>query len=503
MKLIEIVLSSNTNSNESLAEINSNKSINVMSKTSILFKLSICNIEKEITTILKCIVDRKKLINNVEWNINKSFIDSKVYIYLDVITFILNITIDYLCLKWETVKLSIDFASLTEENLNYNNIISKFEENNLMKNEFEATEFGYVQISIECFEPFNLSDEILDNKEFYNVENNLILNFMLNNIHGVFSSFSHSTQMGNDESSSFEICIPCCFFHNDCVSNTNTVDSTVENESRTETNKSSASMFKSQIFSNFGFNSLTLNKNKKKVLPEPQQSNSLRTDMNNNNSNNNNESYLLSNSPCSARLNYTMAAQENVANEYCNIEASNDTNVKNCIVEKKNSQPFFIPFKLNFFYSSSKVFPGNENNTVQSSINNHISEKNNINNNMNDAGKYEGNLKAPIPKLIIKSNIEQIKNNKNNLPDESEQETEIKKDNLQVAETAPTIVDKKLKVLVIEDTILVQKMLTRWLTSNGCVVTCADNGKIGLDFLKKENFDLVLCDFLMVRFLSI
>ncbi len=60
----------------------------------------------------------------------------------------------------------------------------------------------------------------------------------------------------------------------------------------------------------------------------------------------------------------------------------------------------------------------------------------------------------------------------------------------------------QLKVLVIEDTISVQKLLSRWLQKNGCLATCANNGKIGLDLLKTSVFDIVLIDFLMVRFFS-
>jgi hypothetical protein len=57
---------------------------------------------------------------------------------------------------------------------------------------------------------------------------------------------------------------------------------------------------------------------------------------------------------------------------------------------------------------------------------------------------------------------------------------------------------QQLEVLVIEDTLLIQKMLTRWFTQHGCHVTCADNGLIGLQCMKTKQFDLVICDFLMV-----
>jgi len=56
-----------------------------------------------------------------------------------------------------------------------------------------------------------------------------------------------------------------------------------------------------------------------------------------------------------------------------------------------------------------------------------------------------------------------------------------------------------LRILVIEDTISVQKLLKRWLEKHGCIVICANNGKIGLDHLKTSQFDIVFVDFLMVH----
>jgi CheY-like chemotaxis protein len=58
---------------------------------------------------------------------------------------------------------------------------------------------------------------------------------------------------------------------------------------------------------------------------------------------------------------------------------------------------------------------------------------------------------------------------------------------------------RQLRVLVVEDTIPVQKLLTRWLQNQGCKVTCASNGKIGLDQLTSQVFDIAFVDFLMVR----
>eukprot|EP00599_Poterioochromonas_sp_BG-1_P002724 CAMPEP_0173138790 /NCGR_PEP_ID=MMETSP1105-20130129/3892_1 /TAXON_ID=2985 /ORGANISM="Ochromonas sp., Strain BG-1" /LENGTH=653 /DNA_ID=CAMNT_0014051437 /DNA_START=615 /DNA_END=2576 /DNA_ORIENTATION=+ len=62
---------------------------------------------------------------------------------------------------------------------------------------------------------------------------------------------------------------------------------------------------------------------------------------------------------------------------------------------------------------------------------------------------------------------------------------------------------RKLRVLVVEDTIPVQKLLTRWLQNHGCEVTCANNGKIGLDYLMVQSFDIAFIDFLMPVMLGI
>ena len=57
----------------------------------------------------------------------------------------------------------------------------------------------------------------------------------------------------------------------------------------------------------------------------------------------------------------------------------------------------------------------------------------------------------------------------------------------------------KLKVLLVEDSIAIQKVMRRWLESNGCIVTTAENGKVGLALLKEQSFDITFMDFLMVR----
>ena len=56
-----------------------------------------------------------------------------------------------------------------------------------------------------------------------------------------------------------------------------------------------------------------------------------------------------------------------------------------------------------------------------------------------------------------------------------------------------------VRVLVVDDSSAIQKVLKRWLESNGCIVTSAENGKNGLALLKEQNFDITFMDFLMVR----
>ena len=57
----------------------------------------------------------------------------------------------------------------------------------------------------------------------------------------------------------------------------------------------------------------------------------------------------------------------------------------------------------------------------------------------------------------------------------------------------------QMQVLVVDDSIAIQKVMTRWLESNGCAVTIAENGKVGLALLKERRFDITFMDFLMVN----
>jgi two-component system response regulator HydG len=51
------------------------------------------------------------------------------------------------------------------------------------------------------------------------------------------------------------------------------------------------------------------------------------------------------------------------------------------------------------------------------------------------------------------------------------------------------------KILIIDDEVNVALLLSKFLTRNGFDVTTASNGTSGMEFLKNEHFNLVLCDF--------
>ena len=57
---------------------------------------------------------------------------------------------------------------------------------------------------------------------------------------------------------------------------------------------------------------------------------------------------------------------------------------------------------------------------------------------------------------------------------------------------------KPVQVLVVEDSVIIQKGMRRFLESAGCVVHTAINGKIGLELMTTLAFDVVFVDFLMV-----
>ena len=56
---------------------------------------------------------------------------------------------------------------------------------------------------------------------------------------------------------------------------------------------------------------------------------------------------------------------------------------------------------------------------------------------------------------------------------------------------------KPLRILLMEDSVLVQKIICRLLHQRGCEVKIAKNGRLGLELLQNEEFDIALIDFVM------
>ena len=58
----------------------------------------------------------------------------------------------------------------------------------------------------------------------------------------------------------------------------------------------------------------------------------------------------------------------------------------------------------------------------------------------------------------------------------------------------------QLRVLLVEDSIPILKMMKRWLEANNCIVITAMNGLLGLKALTADpSFDILITDFVMVR----
>lgn len=81
------------------------------------------------------------------------------------------------------------------------------------------------------------------------------------------------------------------------------------------------------------------------------------------------------------------------------------------------------------------------------------------------------------------------------------EETSAKSTAEKSVHSSPGAEPKVLRVLIIEDTVPVQKLLSRWMQKARCKVTCASNGSIGLNQLMTGCFDIVFIDFLMVSVL--
>jgi CheY-like chemotaxis protein len=67
----------------------------------------------------------------------------------------------------------------------------------------------------------------------------------------------------------------------------------------------------------------------------------------------------------------------------------------------------------------------------------------------------------------------------------------LKPGSLRPFSTAP------VHVLIVDDSLMIQKMMKKWLEAAGCTVSCAVNGKIGLSMIQTNKYDIMLLDFLM------
>ena len=61
------------------------------------------------------------------------------------------------------------------------------------------------------------------------------------------------------------------------------------------------------------------------------------------------------------------------------------------------------------------------------------------------------------------------------------------------------MLNNKSSILIVEDNIIVQDSLKKLLSEFDASITCANNGAVGLDLVKKNRFDLIICDLLMPK----
>jgi PleD family two-component response regulator len=84
------------------------------------------------------------------------------------------------------------------------------------------------------------------------------------------------------------------------------------------------------------------------------------------------------------------------------------------------------------------------------------------------------------------------------IPQESKKAKESDTASAEAAREASSQGSGQLRILLVEDCVSIQKLMSRWLRSKDCHVTIAANGKIGLQFLTSQRFDVAFMDFLMV-----
>jgi two-component system response regulator HydG len=51
------------------------------------------------------------------------------------------------------------------------------------------------------------------------------------------------------------------------------------------------------------------------------------------------------------------------------------------------------------------------------------------------------------------------------------------------------------KILIVDDEVNIGILLSKFLTRNGYEVTTSTSGETALEYMTKENYNLVLCDF--------
>ena len=67
----------------------------------------------------------------------------------------------------------------------------------------------------------------------------------------------------------------------------------------------------------------------------------------------------------------------------------------------------------------------------------------------------------------------------------------------EVNQVTESVVDQPIKILVVDDGVIIQTLLYEVLTEEGYEVTTANNGKEGIDLLEKSKFDLVITNIVM------